>query len=192
MYLSRLIVDSRTKEGQKILADLYRQHRMVMGGFKDYDSQELGRVLFRLEPESKEVVFLLVQSQKEPDWSHLESFVHTETKRFDLSLPKGIYRFRLRANPVVTRDKKRYGLVGEKDQRAWLLKKETGFEWQDFRIIDEGHLIMTKNGKRVFYKSVRFEGLAQVNDPKKALMTINEGIGPAKGFGFGLLSLAKA
>jgi CRISPR system Cascade subunit CasE len=49
-----------------------------------------------------------------------------------------------------------------------------------------------KNGytdERFF--AVRYDGLLEVTDPVKFLETLRAGIGSAKGFGFGLLSLAR-
>lgn len=42
------------------------------------------------------------------------------------------------------------------------------------------------------FLAVRFDGLLEVTDPGKFLETLRAGIGSAKGFGFGLLSLAPA
>jgi len=39
---------------------------------------------------------------------------------------------------------------------------------------------------------VRYEGLLQVTDPHLLVEAVRAGIGSAKGFGFGLLSLAPA
>jgi CRISPR system Cascade subunit CasE len=39
---------------------------------------------------------------------------------------------------------------------------------------------------------VRYEGILQVTDCARFLAALAAGIGPAKGFGFGLLSVAKA
>ena len=44
----------------------------------------------------------------------------------------------------------------------------------------------------VRFLSVRFEGLLQVSDPDRFVGAIRSGIGSAKGFGFGLLSVAPA
>ena len=44
---------------------------------------------------------------------------------------------------------------------------------------------------RLTHVAVRFDGLLEVTDPVKFLETLRAGIGSAKGFGFGLLSLAR-
>ena len=40
--------------------------------------------------------------------------------------------------------------------------------------------------------AVRFDGVLQVTDPDQLVEAVRHGIGSAKGFGFGLLSLAPA
>jgi CRISPR system Cascade subunit CasE len=103
----------------------------------------------------------------------------------------------------------RISLFREEDQIAWLLHKgeEGGFripgQWvevQDGRriasfrveVVPEGWVRCGKNGHtegRFF--AVRFDGLLEVTDPVKFLEILRAGIGSAKGFGFGLLSLAR-
>ena len=63
---------------------------------------------------------------------------------------------------------------------------------QGFRVIPEGKVMARKAGKNLQFQSVRFEGLLEVTDPERFLQTVREGIGAAKGFGFGLFSLAPA
>jgi CRISPR system Cascade subunit CasE len=103
----------------------------------------------------------------------------------------------------------RIALFREEDQVAWLLHKgeQGGFripgEWMEgkdgcktpnFRleVIPEGWVRCGKDGHtegRFF--AVRFEGRLEVTDPTLFQQTVADGIGPAKGFGFGLLSLAR-
>jgi CRISPR system Cascade subunit CasE len=128
-------------------------------------------------------------------------------------------RFRLRANPtkrVAEKNErlggvmagKRVALVHETDQLAWLLRKgeaggfripgewiETGNDSRmpNFRVdvIPEGWVHCDKKGcaDGRFY-AVRFDGLLEVTNPDSFLQTITDGVGAAKGFGFGLLSVA--
>jgi len=104
----------------------------------------------------------------------------------------------------------RIALLHEQEQMAWLLDKGEGGgfrilgDWTlngggrkvpNFRVevVPEGWVRCGKNGHtegRFF--AVRFDGLLEVTDPGKFLETLRAGIGSAKGFGFGLLSLAPA
>src|SRR5262245_34578903 len=75
MYLTRLLLNSRTRAVQHDLADCQHLHRTLMRGFPDDLGPEararLG-LLFRVEPEHPDGgLALLVQSQAVPDWSGL-------------------------------------------------------------------------------------------------------------------------
>lgn len=124
-------------------------------------------------------------------------------------------RFRLRANPVCRRDGRRcrpriseedFNAGGERRTRAfikahedWLVRKlgdaaadvsvstlVTGWAW-GWRTKHE-----PQPGQRMQWWSVLFEGECSVNDPAALRRLIESGIGPAKAFGFGLLSIAPA
>lgn len=149
MYLSRLILNPRSRQVLSELKNPYEMHRTIMSAFP----QELPpgeRVLFRLEeaPRVGQLV-LLVQSQTAPDWSRLsspdnsyllrdddrsEGAPNPEVKQVEL---RGKLRngqklaFRLRANPTARRTfekdgdkvKKRIGLYREEEQMRWLERK---------------------------------------------------------------------
>jgi CRISPR system Cascade subunit CasE len=98
----------------------------------------------------------------------------------------------------------RLGLAKEEDQRAWLARKGTqhGFRVLSLLVVPEGlqkgqqPIVSTAGAKRernaLSHLAVRFEGLLQVADPTLLAEALRTGIGSAKGFGFGLLSLAPA
>jgi CRISPR system Cascade subunit CasE len=109
---------------------------------------------------------------------------------------------------------KRVGLTTQAEQVRWLLRKGDagGFRvpgnWVDanhpntsepvqlpnFRVnvLPEGRDRNGKPGYAGEFLAVRFEGLLEVTDPERFLQTVRDGLGSAKGFGFGLLSLAPA
>jgi len=109
---------------------------------------------------------------------------------------------------------KRIGLTTEPDLVRWLLHKGKlgGFrvpgEWLDakepetgepiqlpnFRVdvVPEGRDRNDKPGHAGSFMAVRFDGVLVVTDPAKFRDTVAAGIGSAKAFGFGLLSVARA
>ena len=204
MYLSRLILNPRNRQVQSELAGPYEMHRTLSRAFADDYEDE--RALFRVDLDRRTgVPTVLVQSRTEPDWSALPADGYllepAASKPIDPAFSAGqLLSFRLRANPV-RRDKAsgdRQGLLQEDQQRGWLDRKgETGgFRVVRCHVIPEGPLsIRQRRGGTehdVSLLSVRFEGLLQVTDPRALRRTLEQGIGPAKGFGFGLLSLARA
>ena len=91
----------------------------------------------------------------------------------------------------------RLGLVHEEDQRAWLERKgqQHGFRVLRLAVAPEGmqvghQPVRQEQPRRLAHVAVRFEGLLQVTDPALLSEAVRAGIGSAKSFGFGLLSLA--
>jgi CRISPR system Cascade subunit CasE len=185
----------------KALTDVYRLHQLVMKGFTAYSSTD--RVLYRVEPEERNgQMAVLVQSQQTPDWSWFANasrgVVSARVKEFATNFKAGDrYNFRLRANPVVTRYGKRHGLIRDESLLEWLGKKEEkiGVRFGSMSVVDEGYVTGIKGSEdkknRMSLKIARFEGALEVVDPVLFQDTIVSGIGPAKAFGCGLLSLAR-
>ena len=154
MYLSRLILNPRSRRVQKEAAQPYEMHRSLMRAFPAQLEPGVERVLFRLDAQPRTgVLALLVQSSDLPDWSWLVepgasgyllplSEPNPAVKPFNPSLsPNQLLAFRLRANPTVKdyRDDpcnpgekvhRRFGLYKEEEQVGWLKRKAVagGFE----------------------------------------------------------------
>ena len=205
MYLSRLAFNPRSRRVYGALRDAYRTHAMLSRAFPPGLQS---RMLFRTEPSrftDISGIVLLVQSVYPPDWGFLASefggAVSFQAKEVSPAFRRGqLLRFRLRANPTVKRDGKRFGLIGDGDQILWLKRKgeRGGFEIEPENIlaVDEGHLRAVKRTGDTRHvirvKTVLFEGILTVADPDVFSTSIEGGVGPAKGIGCGLLSLAVA
>jgi CRISPR system Cascade subunit CasE len=137
-----------------------------------------------------------------------------EISKLEFRDGKRLY-FRLRANPIKTiRDENgrknnkgeikrcRVPLLKENQQIAWLEKKgrevrqgiSGGFQINSCRVIDEGDWKHKKKGENdpIRIHTVLFEGVLTVREATFFLEeAVKKGIGPAKSFGCGLLSLAK-
>jgi CRISPR system Cascade subunit CasE len=214
MYLSRLILDPRSRRVQREVAEAYQMHRSLMRGFPGDLKEGDERVLFRLEQGRNGALILLLQSWNLPDWSWLAApeargyllplgEPNPAVKSFDLALAPGqILAFRLRANPTVKRrfnekDHKRVGIYAEQEQLAWLGRKGElgGFRALSARTTDEsdvgGKIKRDEQTHALKLAAVQFDGLLQVTDPSRLRETVRNGIGSGKGLGFGLLSLAR-
>jgi len=210
MYLSDIQLHCMNRETARLLGDPYKLHAALMSGFPvDGTDAAQERVLFRQEPPmpGSPWVQVIVQSQTKPDWGPLlerhPDAAHARRKAVELAFQPGQrLRFRLRANPTVTRNGNRLGLVGEPDQRAWLEKRATGFGFalEGYQLIDEGLVGGYKKGNdgevgkgwhRMSFRAVCYQGVLRVADADLLRETVSKGIGPAKGFGCGLLSLAR-
>jgi CRISPR system Cascade subunit CasE len=117
------------------------------------------------------------------------------------------FRFRLRANPtkkVAPRDAgsglhakgKRVDLRNEADQRAWLERKaqQHGFTVGGLHVNDEPRLTSRFSHQSgsgpIVVAPVLYQGILQVTDAAAFHQTLEEGIGPGKAYGCGLLSVA--
>ncbi len=201
MYLTQLNLKLLDRSVMKALADIYRLHQTVMKGFAVY--RETQRVLYRVEPEERNgLLSILVQSPQSPDWRQLaeenRGIVSARVKEFSPVFQLGqCFRFRLRANPTVTREGKRRGLIREESLLEWLEKKQErlGVRFCGMEAIDEGYIngSKIKGDKRhqLSLKTARFEGMLEVTDAKAFTDAFRTGIGPAKAFGCGLFSLAR-
>lgn len=160
---------------------------------------------------------ILVQSRMIPNWERIgvKGWLARADPAIDLqdrlkldSLDVGRrFRFRLRANPCVTRNSKRKGLLQSVEQELWLKKKgdQHGFslprlasfyheelpqERIDVRISQEqmlGGKQHTGNGIRIF--SVLYDGVLTITDSEKFKDALQTGIGHGKVMGLGLLSV---
>ncbi|MBI3946599.1 MAG: type I-E CRISPR-associated protein Cas6/Cse3/CasE [Armatimonadetes bacterium] len=203
IYLSRLLLNPRSRQVQAELRDPYQMHRTLSKAFGDADDEfARARCLFRVDNARPfAALSLLSQSLLEPDWERLTVadrylLAPPEVKAFRLSLRGGeCLAFRIHANPTVKRDGKRYGLYREQEQEAWLRRKaeENGFEV--LRVLIHPATIVRSRateGRDAQLIGVTFEGALRVTDPDALHAAAANGIGSAKAFGFGLLSLARA
>jgi len=214
MYLSRLILNPRSRRVQRELAEPYELHRSLMRAFAGDLGRAEERVLFRVDEDGRGgPPTLLVQSWTMPDWSWLAEdgargyllpvgISNPAVKSFDLALAPGqVLAFRLRANPTARRrlpdgSRKRIGLYDEEEQRDWMARKarRAGFRLLSLQVRDEDDVTgrLQRDGETHPLKlfAVRFDGLLQVVDPQAVRDAVRAGIGSGKGFGFGLLSLA--
>ena len=220
MYLSRLLLNPRSPDARRDLAGPYDLHRTLArvfpGARAGRDGPNAERtanhgLLFRAEPEAPGGPAVLIQSLAEPDWSALpDDYAHRidGPKPFHPALERGQrLRFRLEANPTVK--KKRAGrkqgarvpLVHDRAPEGHAEVTRGYLDWLERKAGDAGfaveHVVdapfQTTGGRAkrdLTLFGVRFDGVLTVTDPDALTNAVRQGVGPAKGFGFGLLSLA--
>ncbi len=220
MFLHRIQLDPRCREARRDLSDPYQLHSTLCRAFCEPDRKcPEGEILWRLEPETDPTGCprILVQSRTIPDWGGIgvQGWLAKADPAIDLkdrlklnSLKIGQrFRFRLRANPCVTRNGKRLGLLRLEEQEKWIERKgeQHGFSLpqlasfdlsqssqdrvdvrisQDQMLRGNQHL---NNAIRIF--SVLYDGILNVTKPDKFLNALETGIGHGKVMGLGLLSV---
>lgn len=206
IYLSQLILNPASRMVQNELRNPNELHRTLMRGYAC--KREDANVLHRLEVDPYSgVIALLVQSTEKPEWQPLTQVGQGNYLQFppnwktvDLNLQTDqILQFRLRANPTKrfssgkgNKPGKRVQLFKEADQLAWLQRKAepNGFRLLDANINPEGN--QTDYRKKLTIYTVLINGRLQITNLEKFNTALHKGIGPAKAFGCGLLSLAPA
>jgi len=198
MYLSRLLLS-----GEHLL-NPYEIHRSLWTAFPDVPDQNRD-FLFRVEQRSSREVRILMQSQRRPKLE-TDNLRLLASKTFELNLIDGLQlRFLLIANPVktITDEQGRTNRIGEvKKCRVPLIQEEEQVAWLK-RKLDSVALIhrievekqiplhFRRHGKLGKIQPYVFKGGLQVENGAELGGLIQNGIGPAKAFGCGLLSLAK-
>lgn len=205
MFLSKLTLDPRHPQARRDLSDAYEMHRTLARAFAPDSETAPGRFLWRLERRAdyQPSSVVLVQSAQPADWSVLDAFqgyadkIHAN-KSVDLGIliqPDARYRFRLLANPTVTRQGKRYGLTREDEQLAWIARQgeRHGFSILGcVRSTDERLQVRQgRGGNRITLHTALFEGLLQAAAPEALRLGLLNGFGHGKAMGLGMLSLAR-
>lgn len=213
MYLSRIALNAKRRETMQALVIPPLMHGAVEQSIKGERQRNLWRVDWMADN-----CFLLVLSGEQADFTHLVGqFGYTdheqgwETKDYRPFLTKlkegDIWNFRLRANPTQSsfKDKdeetgrgKVHAHVTQEQQRQWLMKrsKKCGFELNE-ETFDVMHTQWEKfpknrNGAReVTIRTASFEGLLTITDLEQFTASLTTGIGRAKAYGCGLLTIAR-
>ena len=202
MYLTRLRLDPDSAPARRDLGDSYQMHKTLSRAFADDAQSSPQRFLWRLEVNalngSRPVV--LLQSDAAGRWDDLQSlngYLSADPEQKDIDLgkllaPARTFRFRLVANPTVTRVGKRFGLIGEQAQIGWLVRQggKHGFAVTDAMVIGSEVSKGRKGGSSISLRTATFEGLLRVSDVNQLAQALVNGIGPGKALGCGLLSLA--
>jgi len=166
------------------------------------------RFLWRAEEGKTPTV--LVQSIETPNWEKLTQRFpgyfsqRPESKPIPLEhLQSGqVLRFRLRANPTVTRKdpqnpqkSKRHGLKEVEEQLEWLSRqgRKGGFAVLGAMVAQSERVKMFKHtgGSPIVLQSVLYDGHLRITDLEAFKNTLTGGLGHAKALGFGLLSIAR-
>lgn len=223
MYLHKIHIDPRSKEARRDLANPYELHSTLCRVFSIPERKcPEGEFLWRQEPESDRHGHprVLIQSRSLPDWSrlNLQDWLAGEPEppidlkerlRLDAVEPGRRYRFRLRANPCVTRRGKRLGLLNTEDQESWICRQgeKNGFSLSLFPLLYQEEGVrqrvdvsisqekMLRGRKRseerneISIFSVLYDGILTVTNPNNFRNSLMAGIGHGKSMGLGLLSV---
>jgi len=191
MYLSEFIIEWPLHKNP------YDIHRYLWDAFPGMPDEDRP-FLFRASPvERGEPIRVLMQSAIAPSDKLLSSGCSLcRSKEFKPVFHKGqILRFLLFANPVkrLSKERCRVPLIRQEEQIEWIQRKlKDGADILEAKVIGRQSLYFKKKGMACKLDTVTFSGLINVTIPDKFLNIISSGIGAAKSFGCGLMSVARA
>ncbi|ORT47877.1 type I-E CRISPR-associated protein Cas6/Cse3/CasE [Frankia sp. KB5] len=205
-WLVQIHVDERHREARRELADVDRLHKILMKLLPDDlgdDARALAGLLFRVEQRAA-ATRLLVQTRLEPDLRRLPvGYARADVRPLGPFLEKlaagACVHYRITANPV-----KRGGRhAGAQSGKIIPLRGADADAWWSRRAADCGLALRTlvgtplddvtggrDGGGRVRHALTRFDGVGVIVDPDAARRAVLDGVGRAKSYGAGLLSLA--
>jgi CRISPR system Cascade subunit CasE len=221
VFLTRMPINGRRRGARLLLSSPQAMHAAVMAGFADPSPTADGRVLWRLDShDSGRRVLLYAASPGKPDFTHIvEQAGWPTTEAWDTrpydgllgSLRRGQrWQFRLTANPVhavrlpAWPKTKPLPHVTVKQQEQWLLDRadrlgfqvapsQAGVDELDLAVVERSLRRFERNGSgTVTISFVTYEGHLEVVDVDALRQSLTHGIGRAKAYGCGLLTLARA
>lgn len=218
MYLTQFEINPARRGARLLLSSPHRMHGAVLAAFTPEERQptETGRILWRVD-RTEHRCLLYIVSPHRPDLAHLveqagwPSKVTWRTGDYRRLLDRLVagqqWAFRLTANPVYNprngasrRRGPRYGHVTQTQQQEWLLKQAEKYGFEVSKADESPDLVVRDRQVRRFKRDDRqvvtistatFDGRLTVTDPDALRFALTRGIGPAKGYGCGLLTLAR-
>lgn len=208
MYLSRLQLNPAHPQARRDLASAYELHRSLTRAFAPDAATPPSRFLWRREADRSGLpgTTVLVQAAQAAAWHALHQAEEIGSGYFetlqgnkpvslrDLVQDGRHYRFRLLANPTVTRGGKRSGLHDDEARQGWLLRQgqRHGFALMATELGGSGRLRVTQGRREspITLDTVLFDGVLQAVDANALRTAWASGIGPGKALGLGMLSLA--
>ena len=213
MFLTRLTLDPTAYRPERLLGDTQQLHAAIAASVPDGPG---GRVLWRIEPVDRSgQIQILVASPGGPTeselWERITTPDRAQTRPYGPlldRLAKGDrYRFRATLNPVRTHNGKHTPIFDRSAQTAWVATKlgangvslnahspDLDADEPDVQITATGSDRFTRAGSpgTIELLKVTFDGSLTVTDPEKLRHALCNGIGRAKGYGCGMLTLAPA
>ncbi|WP_228785764.1 type I-E CRISPR-associated protein Cas6/Cse3/CasE [Nocardia cyriacigeorgica] len=213
-------INARRQGARVLLSSPQAMHAAVCAGFADARATSEGRVLWRVDTYAAHRVFLYVASPDKPDFTHIveqagwPTSETWDTRSYD-GLLDGLragqrWQFRLTANPVHAGrhskwdDTKPVGHVTVAQQEQWFLTRTDGWGFRvaprsapnaldgelELRISDRGVRRFKRGDTRVTITTATYEGIIEITDPNALRRTLAHGVGRAKSYGCGLMTLA--
>lgn len=218
LYFSKVQPNPQHPEAKRIAYDLYREHQLLWNLFDNHPNQQRD-FLYHKAPEA---YYLLSARQPmanvSPVW-HIQTKPYApqlqtgQTLRFQLranpvittphpNAAKAEAGKTVRHDVVMHHKKATYPDKAKRPPMAQI-EQEAGANWLTHRANKHGFQVHPENllttnyqqhrlKKTIRFSTLDFQGVLTITDPESFLTALNQGIGPAKAFGCGLLMLKPA
>lgn len=212
-YLSRVELNPYRRETIAALSSPQMMHAAVMASFPSTGPIDGGRVLWRVDKVGVST-FLLIQSSTAPDLHHIvdqfgrpatgQGWDSIDYDQFLDTIEDGqTFRFRLKANPVhsipgdgrgkvkahVTVDQQREWLTSRAERNGFRIVQ--GGDGDSFDVVDRSIHRFRRGDSVVTLSMATYEGILEVTDRDTFVESLCNGIGRAKAYGCGMLSIAR-
>lgn len=215
---TKVLINPARRQGRKYLTNPHMLHAAVMHGFPPDCDTSTERILWRLDERGHEHILYVVGPEK-PTIDHIVEEAGWDVRppqsadydRLLSQLTKGQkWNFELVANPTHTipvQGGKRGKVVAHSTaakQLEWLHRKAESMGVSFGTLANSSAQVVGKKtldfhrsrpngerGNRVHLVTARFSGQLEVVDADKLRATLIGGVGRAKGYGCGLLTLAR-
>ncbi|MGW2918219.1 type I-E CRISPR-associated protein Cas6/Cse3/CasE [Streptomyces angustmyceticus] len=211
--LTRIVLDPHHAAVRTDLADVDSLHKTLMRLVPDHTGptpRATAGLLFRTEPGPDPT--LLVQTVHTPDLTALPTSYGT-ARTLDLTsllnslIPGRTMRYRITAAPTIARsagNPTRHSVTGKRRGKITHLTGDDAIAWWQRRATDAGLEPLTISGlprpfprtrlarSAPYFTLTQFDGFARITDTDLLTHALKNGIGRAKTYGAGLLSLAPA
>lgn len=211
MILTRAFLNARREGARKLLGSPQAMHAAILSGFPP--GIDPGRPLWRVDADDPLRPALYVLSAEQPDLTHVEEQAGWPTRPTTRSasyepvleaVSEGSrWAFRLSANPVhratINGQSKVVAHVTVAQQIRWLTERQDAMgvdlgteEDPTFTLIRREVRKFRRDGGTVTLAVASFEGALRVKDPDRLREALTVGVGRAKAYGCGLMTLAPA
>lgn len=220
MFLTRFHLDPRSRAGARSMGDPQRLHATIYAAMPTQPvvlGQSPGRPLWRLDRDEPAAPVLWIVSPEQPNLDdfaaeagRIVAGVTYQCRPYEPLLNRlgagQVYAFRLAANAVhsgrvsaESTDTQRLAHITAAQQLAWLTTRSTAHGFSvvksaagepDAAVIGRRRLVFRRGEQRVTIAVSDFMGHLQVDEVEVFRRTLVDGIGHARAYGCGLLTLA--
>lgn len=218
-YLTRFHLDTRSRAGARYLDDPHRLHAAIYASMPTQPVEVTNghRPLWRVDRDDPWSLVLWVVSDEQPSLDRMADeagrsvngrvYESRDYAPFLSQLAKGqVYAFRFAGNPVrsgratpQSEHTQRFGHVTARQQTRWFEERANAHGFMvrpssaggsDVAVVGRRRTAFWRDGHRVVISVSEFIGHLEVVDPEQLGRALTKGIGHARAYGCGLLTLA--